>query len=52
MEGAVQKSEKQARVKPQAKGGQDQFGGAVLKAGAGGAAAPGRRGIPVTIDEL
>ena len=35
--------EKQARVKRQATGGQDQFGGAVLGASAGGAAAPGGR---------
>ena len=46
------KSEKQARVKRQAAGGQDQFGGSVIEARAGGAATPGRRGTPVTIDEL
>ena len=37
------KAEKQARVKRQAAGRQDQFGGAVLEAGEGGAAAPGGR---------
>ena len=52
MEVAVQKSEKQARLNRQAAGRQDHFGGAVLGAGAGGAAAPGRRVRPVTIDEL
>ena len=39
-------------MKRQAAGGQDQFEGSVLKTGAGGAAAPGGRGTPVTIDEL
>ena len=37
----------------QAAGVQDQFGGAVLEARAGGGSAiPGGRGTPVTIDEL
>ena len=39
-------------MKLQAAGGQDQFGGALLKAGSGGAADPGGRGNPVTIDKL
>ena len=39
-------------AKHQAVGGRDQFGGAVLRAGVGGAAAPGGGGSPVTIDEL
>ena len=39
-------------MKRQAAGGQDQFVGDVLKAGAGGAAAPDRRVTPSTIDEL
>ena len=30
----------------------DQFGGAVLRAGAGGSAAPGGGGTPVKIDEF
>ena len=46
------KSDKQARVKRQAAGGQDHFGGAVLKARSGGSATPSRRGTPVTIDQL
>ena len=46
------KSEKQSRVKRQAEGGQDQFGGAVLEARVGGSATPGGRVTPVTIDEL
>ena len=46
------KAEKQARVNRQAAGGQEQFGGAVLGAGAGGSAAPGRIVTSVTIDEL
>ena len=43
---------KKPRVKRQAAGGQKQFGRAVLKVRAGGAANPSRRGTPVTIDEL
>ena len=43
------KAGKQSRVKRQVAGGQDQFGGAMIGAGAGGAAAPGGRGTPVTI---
>ena len=39
-------------MKRQAAGGQDQFGGAVLGAGAWGDAAPYRRVTSVTIDEL
>ena len=31
---------------------QDQFGEAMIRAGAGGSAAPGGRGTPITIDEL
>ena len=46
------KAEKQARVKRQDLGGHDKLGGDVLGAGAGGDAAPGRRGNPVKIDEL
>ena len=46
------KVEKQSRVKRQSAGVQDQFGGAVLEARTGGAATPGGRGTPVTIDEL
>ena len=46
------KSDKQARVKRQAAGVQDQFGGSVIEWRVGGAANPGRRGTPVTIDEL
>ena len=46
------KSEKQERVKSQAAGAQDQFGGAMLGTGAGVAADPGWRGTTVTIDEL
>ena len=38
-------------MKRQAAGRQDQFGGAVLKTGAGGSAPPGGRETPVTIDE-
>ena len=37
------KPEKQARVKRQDAGGQDQFGGAVIGAGTGGAAASGEK---------
>ena len=39
-------------MKRQAAGVNDHFGGAVLEACAGGAVTPGRRGTPVTIDEL
>ena len=46
------KTDKQERVKCQAAGGHDQFGGDVLGVVAGGDAAPGGRGTPVTIDEL
>ena len=44
------KVDKQSKVKRQAADGQDQFGGAVLEAHAGGSATPGGRGTPVTID--
>ena len=44
------KVEKQSRVKCQAAGGQDQFGVSILEACTGGAATPGGRGTPVTID--
>ena len=44
------KSDKQARFKCQDAGGQYKFGGAVIWSGAGGYAAPGRRGNPITID--
>ena len=46
MEEAVKKSKKRSRVKRQAAGGQDQFGGAVLKVRAGTAATSGGRGNP------
>ena len=49
---SCKKSKKRSRVKRQAAGGQDQFGGAVLEARAGVASTPGGRGTPVTIDEL
>ena len=39
-------------MKRKAASGQDKFGGTVIKARAGGAATPGRRGTPFTIDEL
>ena len=52
IEGAVKKSEKQARVKLQDAGGQDQFVGDVLGAAIEGAAPLGGRGTPVTIDEF
>ena len=45
------KVEKQARVKCQAACGQGQFGGALLRVGAGGAVPPGGRVTPVKIDE-
>ena len=51
-EGAVQKVDKQSRVKCQAAGRQDQFGGAVLEARAGRSATPGDRGTHFTNDEL
>ena len=38
-------------MKRQAAGRHDQFGGAVIKARAGGYATPGRRWTPVTVDE-
>ena len=46
------KSEKQSRVKRQAAGGQDQFGGYVLEARTRVAETPGGRGAPVIIDEF
>ena len=46
------KVEKQARVKHKAAGKHDQFGVDVLRAVAGGAAPPGRRGTSFIIDEL
>ena len=39
-------------MKRQAVGGQDHFGGAVLKARAGGSVTPGGRRNPVKVDEL
>ena len=46
------KSEKQSRVKRQAAGGQDQFGGYVREARTRVAETPGGRGAPVIIDEF
>ena len=50
--GIYKKLDKQAMAKRQAAGGRDQFGVAVLGADAGGDAAPGGGGNPVTIDEI
>ena len=46
------KADKQVMVKRQAAVGRDQFGGAVIWAGAGGYASLVSGGTPVTIDEL
>ena len=51
MEGSVQKTRKKSRVKRQAAGGHDQFGGYVLEARTRGAETPVGRVTPVTIDE-
>ena len=52
IEGGQQEGRKKAIVKRQDAGGHDQFGRAVIRAGLGGATAPGGGGTPVTIDEL